>query len=363
MSLIFIKLRQYHLFMFINNNEPQLVSVIMGVHNEKEEHLRLAIDSICNQSYSEIEFIIIDDCSNEICKRILSDYNESYENIRIIHNKENLGLTKSLNVGLRQASGVFIARMDADDYSVPTRIEKQVKFLNDNNDISICGTGVVSFGDASIYMSPFRGFSNDAAQCSLFFSSTLCHPSVMMRKSFLSDYHLEYDERVTRGQDYDMWERCSIHGKLAVMREVLLFYRIHSSQITSANKQDQDAFADQTRLRRLSRLGISPTSSEYKCHLLLSGGKDDAISYSDMKEWVNKLVKANDEKMLVCNTRFTRDLKHRLVLYKMRNDIFIKSFSIPDLVAAISIVCSRLFMKLSLSFEIRKFNTLQSVYK
>ena len=330
----------------------------MCVHNEKDEHLRMAIDSICHQTYKDIEFIIVDDCSNDSCKQILSRYADQYPSIRIVHNETNLGLTKSLNIGFQQAAGSFIARMDADDFSVPTRIEKQVKFFNVTPDIDICGTGVISFGNSYIYLSPCNGFTNDEAQCSLFFTSTLCHPSVMIRKRFLEKYNLSYDERVTRGQDYDLWERASVFGRMVVLKEVLLYYRLHSGQITSSHKNEQDYFADQTRYRRLSRLNLIPTAKEYACHMLLSGGEDTSISIHDVELWINRIIDANDQTKLVNSAVLKHDLGERFALFKLRNHYYSRLLNLEDLRYLYTIFLSRLQMRQSIRQEINKFSEL-----
>lgn len=326
--------------------EEGLVSIIIGVHNEKEEHLRVAFDSLFNQTYHKIEIIVIDDASNEECKSILSNICNGKNNITILHNESNLGLTKSLNLGLRMAKGEFIARMDADDFSTSKRIEKQVDFLKSNQDIDIVGTGVVSFGDRNIFMSPAFGLSKDDADIMLFFSSTLCHPSVMIRKSFLDRHHLSYDENVKKAQDYDLWERSSIYGKVAVMKDVLLYYRIHANQITSLKNQEQIKTADIIRKRRLSRLGINPTDREYHFHELLSSGVDNTVSIREMEEWIKKILNGNENKHLVNGKKLENNLKIRLLFFKLRNKQLIGWNEIPILV---NIIISRIRLILRLN--------------
>ena len=332
----------------------------MGVHNEREEHLRMAIDSICNQTYNELEFIIVDDFSNGDCKRVLSEYSDKYSYIQVIHNEVNLGLTRSLNIGFHLATGEFIARMDADDFSAPTRIEKQVEFLINCPDIQFCGTGVVSFGDSEVFMSPSKGLTNDEAQCYLFFSSTLCHPSVMIRKSFLEQNNLSYDENVKCGQDYDLWERASVFGKLVVLKEVLLFYRLHPDQITSSHKEEQDYYANRIRLRRLSRLDLFPTEQEYACHLLLACGVDRKISVHDVKCWCEKIIDANDHKGLVDRDVLRNDLKDRFVMYKLRNRYFKNLTSFDDLCRLFSLFSARIQMKRGIKQATRIFRNLNN---
>ena len=309
-----------------------LVSIIMGVHNEPENYLRSAINSICNQTYPHIEFIIIDDASNDTCKSSLIRLCSNKKNITLIHNKSNLGLAASLNIGIRSANGEFIARMDADDISVHNRIERQIEFMHEYPYVDILGTGVVSFGSKTIFMSPPSGYWPNIAKCFLFFSSTLCHPSVMMRKSFLDKFALEYDESIKAGQDYDLWERANVYGKLAVMKDVLLYYRIHDAQISSTRQTVQSQTAEMIQKRRLSRIGITPSTKEYKCHQLLCGGKDKNISYKDVKLWIEKILQCNAKVKFADNELLKKILQTRLTMFKMRNRISLFDYRVSDFI-------------------------------
>ena len=104
-----------------------LISVVMSNYNTEESYLRASIESILNQTYENFEFIIVDDCSTDNSIDVIESYSD--KRIKLIKNKENMGLTKSLNVAIKEAKGEFIARMDADDISLPQRFEKQVEFL------------------------------------------------------------------------------------------------------------------------------------------------------------------------------------------------------------------------------------------
>lgn len=328
----------------------KLVSVIMGVHGEAGSHLRVALDSICRQTYSNLEFIIIDDAAGSECQTILSEYAQNHSYIRLHHNAVNLGLTKSLNIGLAMARGEYIARMDADDYSVPDRLERQYRYMEDNPEIDVCGTGVVSFGDRIAFMSPPYSVSNTEVQCGLFFSGILCHPSVMIRKSFLDRYSLTYDETIPRTQDYDLWERCSLHGQLSVMKEVLLFYRIHARQVSYASKSEQDYYADVVRYKRLSRIGLEPSEREYKCHMLLAKGCDKSVSPDEVEEWVAKLTEANRQYHLVDIDTLAGELRGRLALFKLRNGYYLKLLNGRDC----AFLCKWSAMLIYMSF--RKWN-------
>ena len=113
------------------------VSVVMPVYNG-EKYLRESIDSILNQTYTDYEFIIVNDGSNDKTEEIILSYNDN--RIRYIKNEKNLQIVKSLNRGIELAKGRYIARMDADDISLPRRFEKQITFMENNLEIGVCGT-------------------------------------------------------------------------------------------------------------------------------------------------------------------------------------------------------------------------------
>ena len=124
-----------------------LVSIIMGVYNE-EKNLQTCIDSIINQTYDNWEFIICDDCSTDGSVRVLEEYRNKDSRITVLKNENNSRLAQTLNNCLKVAKGEFIARMDADDISLPDRIQKQVVFLIENPGIDCVGTGRIMFDES-----------------------------------------------------------------------------------------------------------------------------------------------------------------------------------------------------------------------
>ena len=115
------------------------VSVVMCVHNG-ERYLYEALESVLNQTFEDFEFIIVDDASADNTPAILKEYAAQDGRIRLMRNAHNLGLTRSLNKALRLAKGEYIARQDADDISLPQRLEKQVEFLNSNSRTAVVGS-------------------------------------------------------------------------------------------------------------------------------------------------------------------------------------------------------------------------------
>lgn len=321
-----------------------LVSVLMSVHNEPAEFIDKAVKSICEQTYKHLEFIIIDDASDMGTYNYLKKLSAEYEIIKLYRNDYNLGLTATLNRGLSLCNGDFIARMDADDYSLPQRIHKQVEYFEKYPDIDILGTGVVSFGQDAIFMSPMNGYSNAQVQSNLFFTSSLCHPSVMIRTAFLEKYDLKYDEAVKKGQDYDLWERSSIYGKLAVLPQVLLYYRLHSNQITNTNRQDQNESAERIIRRRLKRIGLIPSDKEMLCHLALKGQSNDT-TINEIYNWIEKLLKNTSHFSFIDNKILAKNLHGRLILIKLKRHILPKINELPEVV---SILMDRAILKYKL---------------
>lgn len=118
------------------------VSVIMSVYNS-EKYLEDSIKSILNQSFKDFEFIIVNDCSNDNSLKIINKYKENDVRIRLINNSKKINLANSLNKCLKVAKGKYIARMDADDISIKNRLEIQYNFMEENEDIFLCGGSAI----------------------------------------------------------------------------------------------------------------------------------------------------------------------------------------------------------------------------
>lgn len=218
-----------------------LVSVIMSVYNG-ERFLKAAIDSILMQSYQNLELIIVDDNSNEATKEILSSIKD--ERVNIIYNVINLGLTKNLNAALDYCKGIYIARMDADDISLPQRLEKQVAFLEHYNHFA--GTAgwtelVDENGEMKGTWEDDRKFNTPKELTGILpQKNVIAHPTVMLRANVLKKY--KYNEQQKHSQDWDLWLRFFADGLLIEkMTEVVLQYRVHSSSVTSLHR-DKTAF-------------------------------------------------------------------------------------------------------------------------
>jgi len=289
-------------------NKP-LVSVVMATYNTPTEWLREAIDSILIQTYSNLEFIIIEDCSTNNSHDVLKQYSDP--RIKIIRNKSNLGLTKSLNIGLDIAKGKYIARMDADDISFENRLEEQVKFMESNRDIIGCGSYRMSFGLDENIESWKLPSSLDEQKIQLFFYNCgLTHPTAMLNHELLIKHCISYDEKYKKAQDYRLWVECVKYAKLHVIPKVLLKYRKHANQVSVSGKNSQDEYANLIRLEQLKDLKIEPDEQETKIHLGLCKGNYN-LSPEAGELWVNKLILSNERYQIFNTKLFNEELNRR----------------------------------------------------
>ncbi len=228
-----------------------LVSIIMSVHNGSS-FLHEAIESILSQTFQNFEFIIIDDGSTDLTPSVLERYQSLDRRVRIIKLEENLGLPTCLNLGVDQALGKYIARMDADDISLPYRLEEQVKFLTDHPDIDMVGTGYIVIDDSGRNKGAYFVSADPAViKWSFIFFNPIAHPSVMIRASTLKRFG-GYDEQCLRSQDYDLWWRISLDGRISNLRKICLLFRRHESRVSVRHSEQQQDYARNIRKKYLS---------------------------------------------------------------------------------------------------------------
>lgn len=222
------------------NIEEKLVSVIMATYNEEVEWIKQSIESILNQSYENIEFIIVNDNPNNMdIINLLEKYSIMDKRIKIIFNKENIGLVKSLNKALKIANGEFIVRMDSDDISDLKRIEKQI-FVLENYNIDIVMSNASIIDEKNILQN-----NNLVTPCKmrdikrlLKYKNVCIHPTWAFKKYILKD--LKYYNDCKYVEDYDFICRAIIKGyKIQCIQENLLKYRIRSTSVCNSNRLEQ----------------------------------------------------------------------------------------------------------------------------
>jgi len=200
-----------------------------------ERYLGEAIDSILNQTFTDFEFIIINDGSTDRTAEIIRAYGDP--RIRTINNSSSVGVAISLNNGIDRAVGEYIARMDCDDISLPERLAKQVSYMDAHPAIAASGTWAKDidadgreFGERCL---PF----GERMKYEFWRPSPIVHPSAIIRASQLGS--LRYDFRLTHGEDFDLWLGLKARYDLGNIPEHLLLYRVHPASLTSQYRENQ----------------------------------------------------------------------------------------------------------------------------
>jgi len=286
------------------------ISVLMPVYNS-ELYIRDAVDSILNQTFSDFEFIIIDDASTDKSVEIIQSYSDP--RIQLIVKPKNSGYTDSLNYALTIAKGEYIARMDSDDISLPTRFEKQIEVLQKNNEVVVCGTWIAVFGnnmESYIFEAP-----QNSTEIKLTFLSYDCiaHPSVMFRKSCMEN--LEYKKEFVPAEDYKLWSEIIINHDFHIIQEPLVRYRQHEKNI-SKTKADNLAISDLKIKTDLFQkiFGLQDGDFDYKklVHLFDFLGYRKKLSKPELLEFfemIKKIVAINDEKNIFPQAMFQKRME------------------------------------------------------
>lgn len=215
------------------------ISIIMPIFNG-EKYVSKAIDSILSQTFKDFEFIIINDASNDKTTEIINSYNDN--RIIIVNNKENLGVTKSLNKALNISKGKYIARQDADDISDTGRLSEQYLFLEKNTNIAMAGTFAYIINDTGkIIQSITKPISSNNIRNKLKEDNCFIHGSVMIRRNILEEIGV-YNESYFRSQDYELWLRMIKKHKIINIPQFLYLLRKHNDNIESKYIDEQKAF-------------------------------------------------------------------------------------------------------------------------
>ena len=255
----------------MDSNVKPLISVLMPVYN-CSKYIYNSTISILNQTFSDFELIIIDDCSTDNTVDILKKFND--ERIVLIVKQKNTGITNSLNYALDIAKGKYLARMDGDDISNIDRLEKQYEFMESHPDVVLCGGGYeviksnyehgqkgdifvqkasaatldvltrawirIFWGKGDIRIKTFKPYLLHGEL--LFDLATHCsfaHPTVMIKSEVLKMNKVKYNPKCEPAEDYEMWTKLSEYGKLANIPDILIKYRIHEYQTTKRRSLEQ----------------------------------------------------------------------------------------------------------------------------
>jgi glycosyltransferase involved in cell wall biosynthesis len=241
-----------------------LVSVLMPVYNS-QKYLSRAIESVLNQSFRDFEFIMIDDGSIDDSLGIMEWYAQHHERIRIM-SRPNTGIVGALNDGLEIARGALLARMDADDVCMSTRLEKQVAYLDAHPECVMVGSRVllIDAEGSPICEWAVETTHDEIDQSHIERRWPVVHPSVVIRSEALKrlgGYRQKYDTQ----EDIDLFLRLAEIGQVANLPQVLLHYRQHFESTCCMRSREQQAIREELFREAYARRGIGPPESPRPC--------------------------------------------------------------------------------------------------
>ncbi|MCX6701647.1 MAG: glycosyltransferase family 2 protein [Candidatus Zambryskibacteria bacterium] len=289
-----------------NINKPKITVFIPLYNNEK--YIGKTIESILKQTYQDFEILIIDDKSTDKSVEIVMSYNDP--RIRLMHNDKNEGVVYTRNRGLEETHTDYIAILDSDDISLPTRLEEQIKFLETHHDFALVGTwteiidsmgnktGVVWKNDISPEMIPMI----------LLFQNCFSQSSVMIRMKAVEQNRYRSPDT---DEDYDLWIQISKKWKMWNIPKILTQYRTHQTNISK--KIFKRPFVENEIKNELSRLNIDINDEEMVIHKTnyLYNKPDVKDFILKREQWLLKLKVANQNVGLFSEKTFTEVIQER----------------------------------------------------
>jgi glycosyltransferase involved in cell wall biosynthesis len=254
------------------------VSVILPVYNGAR-FIAKAITSILDQTFRNFEFIIIDDGSTDKTVSIINSFRDN--RIILLRNSTNLGIVESLNKGIRHAQGDYVCRMDADDISMESRFDQQVKYLENNQNIAVVGSQIILIDECDLEIGKIKyPITSQEIRRSIFIHNPFAHGATMIRARVLSECGL-YDQRYLHNEDYDLWLRIGTKYRLANLSVPLLKRRIHISSITMKKENELVKYRLRTLHNAIINYYRNPICIVYLVRPML------AYCYRIVRQWIS----------------------------------------------------------------------------
>lgn len=254
-------------------------------------YLREAIESILNQTFDDFEFLIIDDGSTDMSREIISSYTDN--RIILRRNSVNKGIVEVLNEGLVHAKGMYIARMDCDDISLPHRLERLVSFMEKHNEIGIAGSSMRLIKKGKLKNTKSLPEADEELKITLLFNTCFFHPTVIIRKAILNNKR--YPGNRVHAEDYNFWTIMAPKTKFANLKETLLYSREHPEQVSQKNALVQKRNASLIRKEYFLSLFDSINENKLEIHNKIAQN-DKGIEIEQAMDWLEYLININQQK-------------------------------------------------------------------
>ena len=276
----------------IQNYHQPLVSVIMANYNTPIEYLKEAIESVLNQTYSNLELIIVDDCSTNDSVRYIESIND--KRIVLKKNDTNKGPAYTRNRAFDIAHGKYIAIMDSDDISDIFRLQKQVDYMENNPNTIVCASWANVFGDGvkTPWMFNPSFPKNEIFKISLLFGNTfIVNSTVMMDRDTIEKHNVRFIEEYTASQDYKMWVDCVRYGEFAMITEPLVRRRVRQKSITTSSGGLQEFYRWRIIEEQLDKLHYTLSEEKKKYYNCIYSPRK--LYDLRTKEIIKELISAN----------------------------------------------------------------------
>ena len=251
--------------------------MLLSVHNGGP-YVRAAIESMLRQTVADLELLVVDDASTDATPTVFAGIDDA--RLRVLRNDEQQGLARSLNRGLDEARGRFVARLDADDVALPARIEQQLRRLRSQPTVAIVGSGVMEFDDAGrLGTSHVMPTGSAEVRWTALFSSPFFHPTVVVERSVLESHGLRYDTDFAESEDYELWTRLLDVADGDNLPAPLVLYRVHASQASRRRRELQREF--QLRIARRQIAGLAPALSPAEVELAWRVGVAEQVDAAE----------------------------------------------------------------------------------
>ncbi len=244
-----------------NKKNNTLISIVMPVYNT-ERFLHASLNSILKQTYENWELICVDDASTDNSLKILKSYAKKDKRIHVFGQNTNQGVSRTANFALRKAKGTLVARMDADDIMLPRRIEKQVRFLNNNPKVVAVGGQCLLINEKGKKIgSKSFPLNHEAIYKMIYQAMPIQQPTLMISKKLLPKGFIWYEKEFTTAEEVDLLFRLFNFGKIANLPDFTLKYRLHGNNISLKNPKETFLLTYQTRKEAINKHGYRPTFS------------------------------------------------------------------------------------------------------
>ncbi len=289
------------------------VTVLMPVYNG-EAFLRTAVESILRQTFTDFEFLIVDDGSTDDSREIVRSLRDP--RIRLETVEKNRGTVHALNTGIALARGKYIARMDCDDISLPHRLDRQVGFMEKHPGVGVCGSGMRLVKKGKPKNFRYQPCSDEELKITLLFNTCFFHPTVIMRTSVVEK--ALYPDNLVYTQDYNFWTRLAPTTGFANLREPLVYFREHPDQVSAKKADMQKTNARSIRRSYLRSLFSGLPSGDQEIHHKIAENSR-TIDLLQAAAWLELLVDRNRRERVFPPDIFLREMSRKWWLCCRKN--------------------------------------------